>query len=1216
MNVGKFSVTRPVAVTMRIAALVLLGLVCLMRLPVDLLPRLEIPTVAVNVSWPNTAPEEMETQIARPIEQAVATVPGLRLVTSSSSLGNANVRVQFNYGVDVDAAAIDVMQAVQRAKRSFPNDPNLGEPSVFKFDPSTTPIVVYGVSKKGSGDLVALRRQLINEISPIIEAAGGVAQVNVSGGQDRAIMVDVDPTKLQALGLSIRDVADRIRAENVSLPAGIAQEGTRESTIRAVGYLKSLDELRNLTMKNESGQLVPLSQVATVRDASQDIRSYTRLNGDPALNVAITKQSEANTIETAQAVKAKVADVIKRYPGLTFAMAYDQSQFVEASIHDLQETAVIGGVLAIIIITFFLRNMRSTFVVALSIPISIISTFALMYFGGFTLNTISLSGLALATGLIVDDAIVVLENIYRHIERDRKSAVEASISGTQEILSAVVASTFTVMIVFLPLLLIKGQSGQTFTQFALVVIFSLAVSLLDATTVVPMLASRMINERQVIEEAHPELRTKKPGPITRMFDTFGRWFESWDLGYRHSLERALRRRWMIVGIGTAAIAFAALLWPQIGREQLPPTDSGNLTVRVRLPIGTALDQTDKIMRRVEAILVKDPDVEAVIAGAGANVGLRGAGTSVGYEGSASVRLKDERTARTEDVVKRLQRALAPIPGIRAQISGFDVVANTLGGGQQGMSVDVFGQSLDQITEAANVIKDALSEIPGLENVDLSVQESSPEQQWTIDRAKAQSLGVSFADVAATLNAATGGSLASYYQEGGFQYPIYVQVPRELRLTAQQIGSLPVIGSEQRGAPILLNQVASAAEGVGPNQISRINRQRNISVNGRIVDRAESEVQKDVEAALAKVKLPEGTYWEFGLNQQRRAEEYGGLGIAIALAIALIYMLLASQFESFIDPLVILTSVPLCAIGMVLGLFLTDRSFGLTAFIGLLMLIGIVVKNGILIVEYTNQLRARGVPRDEAILTAGQTRLRPILMTTLAAILGMLPLAIGIGSGSEMYAPLATVVIGGLATSTMLTLYVVPTVYTYFDDLARRFRKDPRDLAPPASSPTSRRNPPCRASESAMADLVRDAERLEALLPRLMRVLLPSTEEDPLGHIPLGQMRLMRCLLKGPRPAGEVGDELGLSPSALSQMVHRLEEAGFVRRDGCPEDKRQRHLSLTPEGEERMAARSRIRARRAAMALERLPDADRQTLLAILDRLVAEEPKLGPLTAPY
>lgn len=1049
MNIAKFSVTRPVAVTMRIAALVLLGIVCLQRLPIDLLPKVDIPTVAVSVSWPNTSPEEMETQIARPLEQAVATVQGIDTVSSTSQLGSASVRVQFNYGVNVNQAAIDIMQSVQRAQRRFPNDPNISQPTVFKFDPNQLPILVYGVA--GQQNMVQMQNLMTNEVAPILESANGVAQVNVSGGQDRAIIVDVDPARLQAYSLSLSDISNRLRQENLSLPAGIAQQSTTEYSIRAIGYFNNLDELKQMPVANVGGRLVPLSDIATVRDASQEVRSYIRMNGVPALNLSVSKQSDANTVETAQNVKQKLAEVQKRYPFLQFNQVYDQSKFITSSIKDLQETALIGGVLAILIITFFLRNLRSTFVVALSIPISIISTFALLYFCGFTLNTISLSGLALATGLIVDDAIVVLENIYRHIERDKRRSAEASVTGTQEIISAVVASTLTVMVVFLPLLLIKGQTGQTFTQFALVVVFSLAISLLDASTVVPMLASRLIREDDVIEEAHPELRAergKKSGPLRRMFDRFGGWFTALDDSYRRGLQGMLRRRWIIIAGAVGSIAAAALLWPMVGREQLPQTDTGNVTVRVKLPVGTALETTNRIMLQVEDVLRSDKDVETVIAGAGTGVGLRGGGGGGGNgnEGSATIALKANRKSRTEDVVKRIQRKLGQIPGVRPQVAPFDIVANILGGGTQGIEVDVFGQDLKQLTASAKMVQDAISDVPGLENVDLTVQETTPEIQWKVDRAKAQSLGVSFNDIASTLSASTNGVLSTYYQEAGYQYPIYVQVPPSMRRSVEQLGNLPIVGTEKSGSPVFLRQVAYAQVGTGPNQISRQNRQRYIGVNGRISDRPESEVQADIQAALAKVQLPQGSYWAFGIQQQQRSQEFAGLGVSVFLAIALIYMLLASQFESFIYPLVVLTSVPLCAIGMVLGLFLTGRAFGLTAFIGLLMLIGIVVKNGILLVDYTNQLRARGMPRDEALLTAGPTRLRPILMTTLAAVLGMLPLALGIGSGSEMYVPLATVVIGGLLTSTLLTLFVVPAVYTFFDDLARRFRKDPRDLS--------------------------------------------------------------------------------------------------------------------------------------------------------------------------
>lgn len=1042
MNIGHFSVTRPVAVTMRIASLVLLGYICLLRLPIDLLPRVDIPTVGVNVSWPNTSPENMETQIARPIEQAVSTVRGLYMVSSSASLGNASVRVQFNYGVNVDQAAIDVMQAVQRAASRFPSDPNISQPSVFKFDPSTTPILVYGVTSSKM-DLIHLRARLTNEISPIIEASDGVASVSVSGGQDRAIMVDVDPTKLRAYGVSITDITKRIGQENISLPAGTAIEGHTQYSLRSIGYFKSLDEIRRMPVGSVNGQIITLDEVADVRDASQDVLSYTRMDGKPALNVTITKQSDANTVETAKNVIQSIETVKARNPDLQFGQVYNQAGFIQSSIEDLKETAVIGGVLAIIIIMFFLRNIRSTFVVALSIPISIVSTFSLLYFCGFTLNTISLSGLALSTGLIVDDAIVVMENIYRHIERDRKKSAEAAVTGTQEIVSAVLASTFTVMIVFLPLLMIRGQSGQTFTQMALVVVFSLSVSLLDATTVVPMLCSRMISEKEVIEEAHPETRTKT-GPITKVFDRFGRFFDNLDHSYRNGLQWAIHHRAVMFGVAVAGIIVAIGLWPLVGKEQLPATDSGNLTVRLKLPIGTSVDVTDRSMNQVERILASDPDVERVISGAGVNVGLRGAGGANPNEGGATVLLKENRKTPTADVVRRLQKKFSGIPGARVMVTPLDMVANILGGNNYGFSVDVYGQDLQQLTILSQQVQQAMSEVPGLENVDLSVQDATPEVQWSVDRAKAQTLGVSFSDVANTISAATSGALATYYQEGGFQYPIYVQVPRNLRQTVETIKNIPVASTGRSGDPILLGQVAVPTYGLGPNQVSRQNRQRVINVGGRIADRPESEIRADVAKALAKVQFPSGYYWMLGVQQLRTDQDYAGLGMSVFLAIALIYMLLATQFESFIYPLIVLTSVPLCAIGLVLALFLTNRSFGLTAFIGLLMLIGIVVKNGILLVDYTNQLRARGIPRDEAILTAGPTRLRPILMTTLAAILGMLPLATGIGHGSEMYVPLATAVIGGLATSTLLTLFVVPTVYTMFDDLGRRFGRHHED----------------------------------------------------------------------------------------------------------------------------------------------------------------------------
>lgn len=1026
MNLARFSVAHPIAVTMRILALVLLGAVCLTKLPVDLLPKVTLPTVVVSTTWPNVAPEEMESQITRPIELAVSSVPGIQQLTSNSTMGNSSVRIQFNWGTDIGQAAVDVLQLVERARQQLPNDPTLQSPVIFKFDPSTLPIQIYGVS--GESDTVKLRTLLTNEISPMVSSADGVAAATVTSGPLRAILVNVDPRKLEAYGLSLSLVQRRLVQENINLPGGIARTGDQEFTIRSVGYFNSLKEAENVPLAVVNGRRILLRDIATITDNHLETRVVTRLNGLPAVGFAVTKQSDANTVATAATVTKKIDEVKKLYPQLQFRLAYDQSGFIQNSVDDLKNTAIIGGTLAVLILLFFLRNIRSTLVVALSIPTSIISTFALLYFGGFTLNTISLSGLALATGLIVDDAVVVLENIFRHIERDKKSAMEGAVSGASEITSAVVASTITVMVVFLPILLIKGQTGQMFTQFALVVIFSMAVSLLDATTLVPMLASRLIREG---DKEHQE---------GRFFAWAGRYLDRVDQNYRERLNWALQRRWWVLG-GAVAISLSSLFFvPLIGSELLPQTDSGDFTVNVKLPIGTAFARTNKIMSEVEKRLIANPDIDTVFAAAGTTLSPRGSGRGQSsYLGSATVHLKEKRKHSTQDVIKTVQRSLANIPGIRVNVSPYDLVTQILTGGTTNMEVNVFGQDQKVLTEQAKKVMDALKGISGLDGVDLAVQDASPELQWRIDRDKALALGVTFEDVAATLTTSTSGSLASYYLEGGYQYPIYVQLPEVDRKSVEALQNLPIQPSMATGSskPVRLGQVATAKTGFGPNEVTRIDRQRYIAVTARLSDRSLSDVEADVTKALSKVDFPQGTRWEFGANQKRRGEEFAGLGIAVALAVALIYMLLASQFESLVYPLIVLTSVPLCSVGVVLALFLTGRAFGITAFIGLLMLVGIVVKNGILLVDYTNQLRERGLSRDEALLAAGPTRLRPILMTTFAAILGMLPLALALGKGSETQAPLATAVVGGLITSTLLTLFVVPCVYTLFDDLGKR-----------------------------------------------------------------------------------------------------------------------------------------------------------------------------------
>jgi len=1038
MSIAQAAVNRPVTVIMRIAALVVLGGICLTRLPVDLLPKVSVPTVSVSTQWPNVAPEVVEAQVTRPIEEAVSSATNLYQVSSTTTEGTSSVRIQFRWGTDIGQAAVEVLQLVQRAQRRFPNDPTIQTPLVFRFDPNQLPILSFGVA--GEKDQVKLRTILDNEVVPIVESANGVASAVVSGGQQRAIIIDVNPDRLRAHGLSLSDVMRRITQENLNQPAGIAKQGDTEYIIRSLGWFTSPEELAAIPVGSYHGQLVALGEVAAVRDATPETRLYTRLNGEPSAGLVVSKQSGANTVSTAQAVFQKLERVQKIYPNLKLRVAYDQSKFISDSINNVKLNAAIGGLLAILILLFFLRNIRSTLVVALSIPTSIISTFALLYLCGFTINTMSLGGLALAVGLIVDDAVVVLENIFRHIERDKMTATEAAVAGTNEIISAVIASTWTVMVVFLPLFLIKGQAGQMFTQFAVVVIFSLAISLLDATTVVPMLATRLIHG-----EAHRESVQNggRRALLGAAFFRFGQWFSALDAAYRRGLRWAIHHRALTLGGALAISGMSLLLVPQIGTELMPATDSGDFTINVKMPIGTALAKTNQTMQRIERLVLQNPNVATALSSAGANIGMGGGGGRLTpYQGGVVVKLKDSRRQSTLEVIGDLRRELMRMPGVRPRLTQFDLVTNLMTGGNQNVEVDIYGEDLTALAGISREVMRRVRDVRGLENVDVNWDEAMPEVQFKVDRKKAMQLGISFSDIANTINTATNGTTSTYYQEKGFQYPIVVQLPEATRKTIPDLENLVIKPSSSNGSSrdVLLRQVAQPIYAFGPSQITRQDRQRYIAVTGSPQGRSPGEIQADIQRMLSDLRLPSGYYWDWGTDQKRRAEEFGGLGLAVVLAIVLIYMLLAAQFESLVYPLIVLLSVPLAATGVILALFLTGRSFGLTAFIGLLMLVGIVVKNGILLVDYTNVLRRRGIARDEAVLTAGPTRLRPILMTASAAILGMLPLALALGKGSEVQAPMATAVIGGLATSTLLTLFVVPTVYTVFDDLAAALRR--------------------------------------------------------------------------------------------------------------------------------------------------------------------------------
>lgn len=1040
MDIAAISVNRPVATWMRILIFVMLGAIAYTQLPVELLPDITRPSVYVVTQWPGVAPEDMETQITEPVEDAVATVPGLLRLSSSTSEGNSRVTVEFEPGHDMKQAAIDVLQLVQRAQRSFPtDDPTLQMPTVQKFDPNSMPVLILGVS--GISDPVRLRSVLEDEIKPILESAEGVGSVEVNGGQERAIMVEFNTQSLLAHSLTSTDLVNALRTENQNVPGGTAIEGNRQLLVRSYGWVKSVRELGLIPVGLANGQPIQLRRVARVLDSHKEVSNFQRLNGEDAGSLNILKQDSANTVETVDHVLEKLEQVKQAHPELNFAQVFNQSQYVSNAVHSLQEAAVLGGTLAMLVVLFFLRNFRSTLVVGTSIPVSVISTFSFLYLMGFSLNTMSLVGLALATGLIVDDAVVVLENIYSKMEDEGLSPHDAAIEGTRQIMSAVISSTLTIMVVFFPLLLVPGSTGQMFRQFALVIIVSMGFSLLDAITGVPMLCSQFIRHEP-----------PKPGFWSRMFGRWTGWLDALDSAYSTTLAAAVRHRQKVLLGGLAVTVLSCLLMPFIGYDFMPASDTGTLRVQVTMPRGTSLEETDKAMRAVEKVISEQKDVTAWLASVGQGSGGGGSRDT----GSIWVALSDSRKRLPSAAVnQRLLKGFSQIPAVRAFPSTMDIVRTQfVGQGNQGqnLEVDVFGPDLGTLSGLVDELVNQLKTIPGLGDVRDKAGAPAPEIRWIIDRDKAAQMGLGFAQVATALQTAAEGTTASYFQSQGTRSPIVVQLAREDRKTTSELRGLVVNALEAAGAQnatagttasarqgVLLSQVARSEQAVGYSTINRLTRQRYGALVGAGEGRSFSDLRKDVEESLKGFEFPPGYSWDWSPQMKEQEGEFATLGFVVILAIVLIYMLLAIQFENLIVPLSILLSVPLCLTGIVLALFLTATPFSVMAGVGCLMLVGIAVKNGILLVENTLQQRKAGLDREEALLKACPARLRPILITALAAVLGMLPIAMA-GRGGELEAPMAIAVIGGLLASTALTLFVVPLAYLMLDDLESRFKR--------------------------------------------------------------------------------------------------------------------------------------------------------------------------------
>lgn len=1023
MSLARAAINRPITMYMICSVIVLLGAISLTRLPVDLMPDVTYPSLTIRVSYPGVGPLEMEELVARPIEQAVAAVAGVEQINSTSSEGSATVRLNFAWGTNLNAAADDVRSRVDRVRGRLPEDAD--PPILFKFDASAMPIM--GVGVEGNMDPVALRELAQNQLSVRLERVPGVAAVSVDGGLRRQIHVLLSKEKIAALDMSVDRIVSLLRSENENTPLGEIDEGDMTYLLRSQGQYENLDQIRNLVVVNKGGVPVYLRDIAEVRDSTEDYRSFTRINGKPGIRMRVTKQSGENTVAIAKAVRAEIERVNIEVPNVRLSVLDDSAIFIERSIAGVQTAARDGAILVVLIIFLFLRNVRSTLIIAASIPISVIGTFALLYFAGYTLNTMTFGALALGIGMIVDASIVVLENTFRHMEMG-KDRFQAALDGSAEVGPAILASTLTHMGVFVPLLFLTGVSSIMFKQLSVVVIFSLGMALFVAITLVPVLCSKILKL--------PAPASERTGAVGRIYTWSERGLDRLDEFYRRMLHTSLNHRPTVLLVGAGLFVLALVLLPRVGFELMPQTDEGEVTIDLELPVGTRIERTESAIVRMEALIRQAVPEAVMLISNGGGGGFMGGST--GHRGSVTVRLvpRDERTRSNEQIAMDLRRRLgASLPGVavRARASGGNNMMNRMftGGGSGRLALEIRGQDLDDARTLSLRAKELMQQTPGIADAQIGREEGRPELAVMVDRPKAASFGLRQSEVAATLRTNVAGTTAAQFRERGYEYPIIVRLREEDRGSVQSVDNVMIATAQ--GRVMEAKNLLRVESQTGPVQIERKNQERIARVNAEI-ETSLSDAVKLVQARIPALAVPRDFSVGFGAEVEEQTKAFSQLQLMLLLALVLTYAVMAGQYESLKDPFIIMFSVPLAAIGVVGGLLLTNTTFSIQAYIGAIMLAGIVVSNAILLVDYTNILRRRdGVPLREAVEQAGRTRLRPILMTSLTTMLGLLPLALSIGEGAEIQAPLARVVIGGLLTSTIITLVFVPTVYTLFEE---------------------------------------------------------------------------------------------------------------------------------------------------------------------------------------
>lgn len=1019
---ARFSVKKPVTITMMILIVIVLGVVSFSKLHLDLLPQMELPYVMVQTSYSGAGPEEIENMVSKPLEQTLSTVENIDGIMSISNEGSSILLMQFNFGTDMDDVMLQMREKIDMIKGYLPDGTT--SPLVLKLDPNAMPIIQLAVSSKA--DIYTTQKLAEDVISPRIERIEGTASAGVSGGLEQEIEIMLKEEVLKGYNLSSSYIAQMLQAANINLPGGTVKKGNNELTVRTIGEFKSLEEIRNLEIPLTKGGTVRLTDIADVRLNNKEQASITKLDGKEVVQISVMKQSDGNTVNVAAAVNEELEKIKQEYPDINIVTVFNQADYINFAIDNLVNTAMIGGILAVIILLVFLRSFKTTLVIALSIPISIITTFVMLYFAGITLNMMTIGGLALGIGMLVDNSIVVLENIYRNrsLGMDR---IKASIDGANEVSMAVTSSTLTTVAVFIPIVFAGGLAAAIFKDFALSIVIALFSSLIVALTMVPMLSSKLVSVKNLESE---EAQEKKHGLLVVI--------------YKKVLSWSLRHRFVTIAISIAMFVVSVLMVASVGAEFFPATDQGMINVTVSLPAGSEIEQVDDVLKEVQTSVQEIPEVVSVFTSAGSG-GTMGIGGDSGT-GAMTVILSDlnERDRSAKEISDEIREIAKDVPGAEISVSESSMMMGMSSGA---ISISVKGDDIDTLRNIGDDFKDIIEKVDGTREVTTSYDDGIPQVQIIADRGIASQYGLTTAQIGSSVSGVLSGSNVTKFKIDGDELDVVLKGDNMYGQSMSLLGILPV--PTPAGSNVPLSEIAEIKVEEGPISITRENQIRVLTVSGSVVGRDIQSVSSEIESLLKQYEMPSGYSYAFGGETEQIEETFTDLAMVMLVAIVLVYMIIAAQFESLIQPLSIMFSVPLALSGGFIGLFITGLPLNVIGIIGLIILVGIVVNNAIVLVDYINNRRSRGEERNAAIMKAGPIRIRPIMMTALTTILGLVPMAMGIGEGAELTQSMGVVVIGGLSLSTVLTLVVVPVMYTIFDDITgffkRKFKKNKNEI---------------------------------------------------------------------------------------------------------------------------------------------------------------------------